>query len=290
MEYENKKEGENIELEVHLEGKNSKNILISLDDLQNLVIGINGLSKFLVKKKFGKESRARFGKEMKEICSLGVKDIKKGSAILELQAFPEGQQKIDPQFEVSSIMKELINLVNNFDSDPDTFPLDALPYLDSFTKPLMDKQAELEISIIYNGKKTLTSKKLNFISRGKIQNILERKRLTGGTMYGNLKEINLKNYSTKIQLFNKKLETFYFDPEKWENVRDLLQLKVEVRFEGKRDNKKLIEIKEIKSYQDKKNMTGKDLLDMGIFGVLSNRDDLKNSLEYARKLGDEAFK
>lgn len=109
-------------------------------------------------------------------------------------------------------------------------------------------------------------------------------------MYGTLKEINLKNYSAKVQLFNKRLEPFLFDSSVWESVRDLLESKVEIKFEGKGYNKKLIEIKEVRSYQQKKKMTGEDLLNMGVFGSLSYRDDLRDSVDYARKLGDEALK
>jgi len=47
--------------------------------------------------------------------------------------------------------------------------------------------------------------------------------------------------------------------------------------------------KEIRNYQEKKKMTGEDLLNMGIFGSMSYRDDLKDSVNYARKLGDEAL-
>ena len=227
---------------------------------------------------------------MKEVCSLGVKTIKEGSAILELQAFPDGQQKLDSCFEVANIMKEMINMVNSFDSNPDKFPLDALPYLDSVTKPLDTEQALLEISILSNGKKTFTSKKLTFVSRKKIQTILERKKLKSGVMYGTLKEINLKNYSAKILLFDKKLETFFFESPVWEMVRDLLEYKVEVKFEGKGYNKKLIEIKEVGNYQQKRKMKGEDLLNMGVFGSMSYRDDLKDSVDYAKKLGDDAIK
>lgn len=134
------------------------------------------------------------------------------------------------------------------------------------------------------------TRKLTITSREKVQSILERRKLKGGVMYGLLKEINLKDYSAKIQLFNKKLEKFYFSESIWENIRDLLESKVEVKFEGKGFNKNLIEINKISSYQEKRKMTGKDLLDTGVFGIFRNRKDMVDAVEYSKKLADETFK
>ena len=66
-----------VKLEVHLEGKYCNKNIISLDDLQNLIAGVNGLSKYVTRKKLGKDVKSRLDKEAKEICTLGVKDIKK---------------------------------------------------------------------------------------------------------------------------------------------------------------------------------------------------------------------
>ena len=279
-----------VELEVHLEGKTKESFLISLDDLQNLVSGINGISKYLIKKRFGKQARAKFGKEMQEVCSLGVKNVKGGSAILEIQAFPDGQQKLKPELKVESIMKEMIQLINTFQSNEENVPLETAPYFDNLTKPLTTEKATLNVSILSKGRVTLRTKKLTIKSRMNLQTILERKKLKGGIMYGVLKEINLKDYSAKIQLFNRKLEKFFFEQSLWETIRDLLESKVEVKFEGKGINKKMFEIKHVGSFQEKKKMTAKDLLESGVIGALKGRDDLKNSVEYAKKMAEDMLK
>jgi len=294
MEMEDKEKkpfcNKDVELEVHLEGKTKDSVLISLDDLQNLISGINGISKYLIKKKFGKQSRAKFDKEMQEVCSLGVKNVRPGSAILDIQAFPDGQQKLDPNLKIGNIMEEMIRLIDTFQSNEENVPLETAPYFDSLTKPLTTEESSLDVSILSDGKVTLKTKKLTIKSRRNIQTILERKKLRGGIMYGTLKEINLKDYSAKIQLFNKKLEKFSFEDSVWENIRDLLESKVEVKFEGKGTNKKMIEIKQVGSFQEKKKMTAKDLLESGVIGALKGRDDLKNSVEYAKKMADDLFK
>jgi len=41
---------------------------------------------------------------------------------------------------------------------------------------------------------------------------------------------------------------------------------------------------------EKKKMTAKDLLNLGVVGALKNREDIKDSVKYARKLGDDLFK
>ena len=87
-----------------------------------------------------------------------------------------------------------------------------------------------------------------------------------------------------------KLEKFYFEPHQWESIRDLLESKVEVKFEGKGFNRKMINIKTINSFQEKEKMTAKDLLNSGVIGALKHREDIKNSVEYAKKLADDLFK
>jgi hypothetical protein len=52
----------------------------------------------------------------------------------------------------------------------------------------------------------------------------------------------------------------------------------------------MIGIKSINSFQDKQKMTAKDLLDSGIVGALKHREDIKNSVEYAKKLSDDLLK
>jgi len=281
---------ERIKVEVHLEGKSSNSNIISLDDLQNLIAGINGLSKYLIKRKLGKGVKSRFDREMQEICSLGLKGIKQGSAILELNAFPDGQQKLDTKVNVQSVMQEMAKFIDELDIDAKQIPLEVAHYLDNLTKPLNKKEATLEVSVFSNGNLITKTRKLTITSRKKIQLILERRKLKGGVMYGLLKEINLKEYSAKVQLFNKKLEKFYFNESVWESIRDLLESKVEIKFEGKGINKNLLGIKEVGSYQEKRKMTGKDLIDMGVFGTLKHRKDMEDSVGYAKKLADDTFK
>lgn len=47
---------------------------------------------------------------------------------------------------------------------------------------------------------------------------------------------------------------------------------------------------EIKQVGEKGKMTAKDLLDSGVVGVLKNRKDIKDSVEYSKKLSDDLLK
>ena len=187
-------------------------------------------------------------------------------------------------------MKDMINLVDGLEEDENKIPIEVAHYLDNLTKPLNEEKSTLEFNLYSSGTLLLQSKKLTISSRNKVQRIIERKRIVGGVMYGLLKEINLKDYSAKIELFNKRLEKFLFEENVWENVRDLLEEKVEVKFEGKGVNKKLISIKTISNLQQKQKMTAKDLLSSGVFGSMKGREDLKDSVGYAKKLADDLFK
>lgn len=287
---EQNKKYEEVKVEVHLNGKSSKSSLISLDDLQNLIAGINGLSKYLIKKKLGKGLKSRFDKEMQEICSLGLKNIRSGSAVLELNAFPEGQQKLGFGIDVKSIMEEMTTVIDELDIDEEHVPLEVAHYLDNLTKPLNNEDANLEISVFSKNVLIKRTKKLTINSRKKVQLILDRKKLKSGVMYGLLKELNLKDYSAKVQLLNQKLEKFYFNDSLWESIRDLLESKVEIKFEGKGMNKNLLEIKKIDNYQEKRKMTGKDLLEMGVLGTFEHRKDMGDSVAYAKKLAEDIFK
>ena len=187
-------------------------------------------------------------------------------------------------------MQDTISIINEFQEDENKIPLELGPYFDSLTKPLNKEKSNLSFSLYSAGVIVIKSEVLTTTSRNKVQKILARKRLEGGIMYGLLKEINLKDYSSKLQLFNKKLEKFYFDKDFWEKIRDLLQQKVEVRFEGKGYNKKMIDIKILSSFQEKQKMTVKDLLNSGVVGALKHRTDIKDSVEYSKKLADDLLK
>lgn len=282
---------EPVKLRVNLIGKRvDTGIIISLDDLQSLVSGLNGLSKYVTKKYLGRDLKAKYAKEMKEICSLGLTDLKKGSAILEIEAFPCGQQKLAGYVNPENIMQETIKLIDNLEGDGKRVPLEVAPHLDNITKPLSIQGTRLNFGVYQKEKLLYKSHELDYSSRKIVQQILERKKLSGGVMYGTLKVINLKDYSAKVQLLNMQLERFLFEPGSWENIRDLLESKVEVRYEGKGNNKRLIDIKTVRSLQEKQQMTARDVMDSNIFGSLKNREDFVNSVEYSRKMADNLFK
>ena len=134
---------ESVKFKVHLEGKDCNTNIISLDDLQNLVAGVNGLSKYVTRQKLGKNIKSKLDKEAREICTLGVKDITKGSAILEIEAYPDGQQKLDENVNTEIIMRETIRLINDFQDDESKIPIELGPYFDSLTKPLNKEESKL---------------------------------------------------------------------------------------------------------------------------------------------------
>ena len=59
---------------------------------------------------------------------------------------------------------------------------------------------------------------------------------------------------------------------------------------GVRDKSKEMDTIIQKAKQEKDKMTAKDLLNSGVIGTLKHRDDLKDSVKYAKKLADDLFK
>lgn len=276
-------------LALHLQGKSTKSMLISLEDLQDIASGVNGLANYFIRKKLGLASRGRFDKTTKAAFSLGISSLKPtGSVTLEVMAYGkqdqlESESKIRPLELFTDLVDSIESLKNEKIS---AIPLDIVPYLDSITKPL-DDGATLDGGIYVSGKRIKEIQIMTSVIRVRVQELLEKRRITSEKLYGTLKILNLRDYSAKIQTFSK-LEIFHFDSSEWQTIRDLLQSRVEVTVETEDKGRNLISIKPIESFQEKREMTPADLLNSGIIGLLEHRQDI-NAIEYSEKLANEVF-
>lgn len=276
-------------LNIHLLGKSMNSQLISLEDLSNIASGINGLARYIIKTKIG---RQRTNEEVRRLCTLGISGIKKGSAILEIVPQEKGQLKLD--LNVETVMKELIQKINEFEkgkleeADPQTFV-----YLDMLTRPLDSSESRLDLKLYLGKSLVVSSETLDSATHEKVKKALKTFKITSGVIVGTLTEINLKTYSFQIQTIYE-LERIFFEPSYADTIIFLLRKNVEVTFEresNKSKNRKLIDIRGlgIKS-SSKKTMTARDVIDSGIIGKLSHRKDILDSVEYSKKLRDEVFK
>ncbi|MCL4381194.1 hypothetical protein M1141_02880 [Candidatus Marsarchaeota archaeon] len=283
-------------LEIHLKGKYKKNnkkknkILISLDDLENIVNGINGLTKQITKQLIAKD-KTYFSKELKNIFSMGLVNIEEGSAILDFSGFRQDEQAtMDENLKPDYITSQVFNYINNLEISENKLHLDEAIYLNLLLKPITNKHVSIEISTYKNQKQIIKPKKLNFESKQKLQTLIDNKKLIyGEEIYGLLKELNIKDYSLQLQLYDYSMEKVYFDQNKWEQIRDMLGSKVKINLTKSKSVKTMLTIEPIQNFQEKKSMTGKDLLDSGLFGILKNNEEMKDSVAFAKKLANEVF-
>ncbi len=284
-------------IEVVLKGKEKKNnVIISLDDLESIINGINSLTKHIAKEVIAKDerysNRKYFSKELKELFSMGLVEINESqSTVLDFSGFKsERQDTLIDSTKPEHITNQVADYIKNIDISENKLHLDEALLLSSILSPLTNDNEYIQLSAYQGKKKLFTPKKLTFKDKQQLQSLINnRKLIYGEEIYGILKEINIKDYSLKLQLFNNSMEKIYFEPKDWETVRDMLSSKVKISITQSQKTKTMLTIERIGSFQEKKPMSSNDILKSGLVGILKNEDGMKNSVEFAKKLAEEVF-
>ena len=284
-------------IEVVLKGKEKKNnVIISLDDLESIINGINSLTKHIATEVIAKDerysNRKYFSKELKELFSMGLVEINESqSTVLDFSGFKsERQDTLIDSTKPEHITNQVADYIKNIDISENKLHLDEALLLSSILSPLTNDNEYIQLSAYQGKKKLFTPKKLTFKDKQQLQSLINnRKLIYGEEIYGILKEINIKDYSLKLQLFNNSMEKIYFEPKDWETVRDMLSSKVKISITQSQKTKTMLTIERIGSFQEKKPMSSNDILKSGLVGILKNEDGMKNSVEFAKKLAEEVF-
>lgn len=290
------KDKEGTILELTLKGKSKKNnILISLDDLEDIIIGINGLTKHIAKQLLAKDKKYSekkyFSKELKEVYSMGLISIRSGSSVLDFTGFrQQNQDIIDTTMKSDYITDKVVNYMRNISINENELHLEEALHLSSILKPLNKNGESLEISAFKNNSRLFAPKILTFKSKQHLQYIIDKRKLIyGEEIYGTLKELNIKDYSLQLQLYDNSMQKIYFEQKHWEKIRDMLGSKVRIALADSKKTKNMISIEAIESFKDKKSFKASELLDNNIFGILKNENEMKDSVTFAKKLADEVF-